>query len=49
MLKTYIDEQIPVIGQLNVHVEYQQQRAALVLLVVAGDSPAQEIGCSASD
>ena len=40
LLKTYTDEQIPVIGQLNVHVEYQQQRAALVLLVVARDGPA---------
>ena len=40
MLKTYTDEKIPVVGQLNVHVEYLQQTASLVLLVVAGNGPA---------
>ena len=39
LLKTYTDERIPVIGQLNVHVRYGEQSASLVLLVVAGDGP----------
>jgi hypothetical protein len=36
-LKTYTDERIAVLGQLNVHVSYGDQRAPLVLLVIAGD------------
>ena len=39
LLKTYTDECIPVIGKLHVHVRYGEQRAPLVLLVVAGDGP----------
>ena len=39
LLKTYTDERVPVIGQLNVHVSYGSQKAALVLLVVAGAGP----------
>ena len=39
LLKTYTDECIPVLGQLNVHVRYGEQRAPLVLLVVAGERP----------
>ena len=39
LLKTYTDERIPVAGQINVHVQYGEQRAALVLLVVAEDGP----------
>jgi hypothetical protein len=38
-LKTYTDERIAVLGQLNVHVKYADQRVPLVLLVVAGDGP----------
>ena len=38
-LKTYTDERIAVLGQLNVHVSYGDQRAPLVLLIVAGDGP----------
>ena len=39
LLKSYTAERIPVLGQLNVHVHYGDQRARLVLLVVAGDGP----------
>ena len=39
LLKTYTDERIPVIGKLHIHVRYGEQRAPLVLLVVAGDGP----------
>ena len=38
-LKTYTEERINVLGQLHVHVEYKDQRAPLVLLVVDGDGP----------
>ena len=40
LLKTYTNERIRVIGQLNANVAYSQQKAALVLLVVAGKGPA---------
>ena len=39
LLKTHTDERIPVIGKLHLHVWYGEQRAPLVLLVVAGDGP----------
>ena len=39
LLKSYTAERIPVLGQLNAHVDYNDQRARLVLLVVAGDGP----------
>ena len=38
-LKTYTDETMQVMGQLNVHVQYGSQSAPLVLIVVAGDGP----------
>ena len=38
-LKTYTNERIDVVGQLNVHVKYGDQTAPLVLLVVDGDGP----------
>ena len=38
-LKSYTNERIPVLGQLNVHVRYGEQHAALVLIVVAGEGP----------
>ena len=38
-IKTYTNEKIPVIGQLNVRVKYQQQKAALVFLVVVENEP----------
>ena len=40
LLKTYTNERIHVVGQLNVHVKYEQQDAALTLQVVAGNGPA---------
>ena len=39
LLKSYMAERIPVLGQLNAHVDYEDQRARLVLLVVAVDGP----------
>ena len=36
---SYTKERIPVIGQLNVHVCYGEQKAALVLIVVSGRVP----------
>ena len=39
LLKSYTSERIQVLGQLNVHVHYGDQRARLVLLVVAGNGP----------
>ena len=38
-LKTYTDERIPVLGQLNVKVKYGSQEARLVLLVVDSAGP----------
>ena len=38
-LKTYTDEPMQIIGQLNVHVESNGQTSPLVLVVVAGDGP----------
>ena len=38
-LQSYTKERIPVIGQLNVHVCYGEQKAALVLIVVSGRGP----------
>ena len=38
-LKTYTDEAINVLGQLHVHVKYNDQQSPLVLLVVEGDGP----------
>ena len=38
-LKTYTDEAINVLGQLHVHVKYNDQQSPLVLLVVEGDRP----------
>ena len=40
LLKTYTDERIKVLGQLHVHVNYGDQKAPLVLLVVDGEGPA---------
>ena len=37
LLKSYTSERIQVLGQLNVHVHYGDQRARLVLLVVASN------------
>ena len=39
VLKTYTDEPMQVVGQINVHVQYCGQTAPLVLVVVAGDGP----------
>ena len=39
ILKTYTDEQMKVIGQLNVRVKYGDQEEKLVLVVVGGDGP----------
>ena len=39
ILKTYTDEPMQIIGQLNVHVECNGQTSPLVLVVVAGDGP----------
>ena len=38
-LKTYTDEQMKVVGQLNVRVEYGTQTEKLVLIVVEGEGP----------
>ena len=38
-LKTYTGEQMPVVGQMPVSVQYGEQTADLVLIVVAGDGP----------
>ena len=38
-MRTYTGERIPVRGELRVHVRCGEQRAALALLVVAGDGP----------
>ena len=38
-LKTYTGEQMPVLGQMQVPVQYGEQTAELVLIVVAGDGP----------
>ena len=37
ILKTYTDEQMQLVGQLNVYVQYGQQRKPLELVVVSGD------------
>ena len=39
ILKTYTDEQMQIVGQLNVRVQYGEQTAPLVLVVVAGNGP----------
>ena len=39
-LQSYTNQHIPVVGQVNVHVRYGEQKAALVLLVVSGCGPA---------
>ena len=45
LLKTYTNEHISVVGQLNVQVQYGEQQATLALLVVAGNGPAL-LGCT---
>ena len=44
-LKTYTGEQMSVLGELPVEVNYEDQTANLVLVVVAGDGP-RLFGCS---
>ena len=39
VLKTYTDEQMQIVGQLNVYVQYGEQRKPLALVVVSGDGP----------
>ena len=39
ILRTYTDEPIEIVGQLNVKVQYGGQTRVLVLVVVAGDGP----------
>ena len=39
LLKTYTGEPLPVIGELNVQVRYEEQENDLALTVVAGDGP----------
>lgn len=39
LLKTYSGECLPVLGELDVQVEYEQQKRGLVLIVVAGTGP----------
>ena len=39
VLKTYTDEQMNVVGQLNVQVKYRNQEEKLVLVVVDEDEP----------
>ena len=39
VLKTYTDQPMQVTGQLNVHVQYGNQKEPLVLVVVAGNDP----------
>ena len=45
ILKTCTDEQMKVIGQLNVRVKYGDQEEKLVLVVVGGDGPSL-LGCN---
>ena len=40
LLRTNTGERLPVLGQLNVTVEYEDQKAELPLLIVPGDGPA---------
>ena len=39
ILKTYTDERMQIVGQLNVCVQYREQRKPLALVVVSGDGP----------
>jgi len=39
VLKTYTDQTMKVVGQINVHVKYGTQSAPLVLVVVTGNGP----------
>ena len=39
LLKTYTEEQIPLVGNIHVHVKYGSQEAKLVLVVIQGDGP----------
>ncbi len=39
ILKTYTDQKMKIIGQLNVHVKYGTQSAPLVLVIVNGNGP----------
>ena len=39
LLKTYTEEQIPLVGNIHVHVKYGSQEAKLVLVVIQGDAP----------
>ena len=39
ILKTYTDQMMKVLGQLDVHVKYGTQSAPLILVVVAGNGP----------
>ena len=40
ILRTYTGQKLPVLGQMNVTVEYEDQKAELPLLIVPGDGPA---------
>ena len=39
ILKTYTNERMQIVGQLNVYVQYGEQRKPLALVVVSGDGP----------
>ena len=40
LLRTYTGERLPVLGQMNVQVRYEDQEAHLPLLIIPGDGPA---------